>query len=122
MNEMRNECNELLDPSSSPRRVQRKRTKGWLMPPNTVSVCRPGKWGNPFKIGEPISENNPQIVSDADMATACFRVNLLRGSLGISVEDVKAELQGKNLACFCKLGQPCHAEVLIHFANSNHHA
>src|SRR5690606_12066752 len=34
-----------------PIRVQRKRTKGWIMPENTVSVTRPGKWGNPFKVG-----------------------------------------------------------------------
>lgn len=32
-----------------PIRIQRKRTKGWKMPPNTVSVTRPGKWGNPFR-------------------------------------------------------------------------
>lgn len=29
-------------------RIQRKRTKGWKMPPNTVVVSRPSKWGNPF--------------------------------------------------------------------------
>lgn len=31
-----------------PQRVQRLRQRGWRMPENTVSVCRPGKWGNPF--------------------------------------------------------------------------
>lgn len=31
-----------------PERVQRKRTKGWKMPPDTVYVGRPTKWGNPF--------------------------------------------------------------------------
>jgi hypothetical protein len=31
-------------------RIQRKRTKGWRMPPNTVSVTRPGRWGNPYTI------------------------------------------------------------------------
>ena len=31
-----------------PKRIQRKRTKGWRLPPNTVCVTRPGKWGNPF--------------------------------------------------------------------------
>ena len=36
---------------SQPERIQRKRTKGWKMPENTVSVCRPGKWGNPFRVG-----------------------------------------------------------------------
>lgn len=35
-----------------PDRVQLRRTRGWRMPPNTVKVCRPGKWGNP-EIEEP---------------------------------------------------------------------
>jgi hypothetical protein len=35
---------------TAPVRIQRKRTKGWKMPPNTVSVTRPGKWGNPFNL------------------------------------------------------------------------
>lgn len=33
-----------------PKRIQRKRSKGWRMPPNTVYVGRPGKYGNPFKL------------------------------------------------------------------------
>jgi hypothetical protein len=36
---------------SEPIRIQRKRTKGWRLPPNTICVCRPGKFGNPFRIG-----------------------------------------------------------------------
>lgn len=32
---------------SKPIRVQRKRTKGWKMPPNTVSVARPGPLDQP---------------------------------------------------------------------------
>jgi hypothetical protein len=27
------------------------------------------------------------------------------------------ELRGKNLACWCPLDQPCHAEVLLELAN-----
>lgn len=34
----------------TPKRIQRKRTKGWRMPENTVYVGRPSKWGNPFKL------------------------------------------------------------------------
>lgn len=34
--------------AAMPKRIQRKRTKGWRMPPNAVSVTQPGKWGNPF--------------------------------------------------------------------------
>lgn len=40
-------ANALL--SDRPVRIQRKRTKGWRKPENTISVCSPGKWGNPFK-------------------------------------------------------------------------
>ena len=35
----------------TPIRIQRKRTKGWRMPPNTVYVGRPTIWGNPFPVG-----------------------------------------------------------------------
>lgn len=34
--------------TDKPVRIQRKRTKGWRMPPNTVAVGRPGYFGNPF--------------------------------------------------------------------------
>lgn len=32
--------------------IQLRRTKGWRLPPNTVVVSRPSKWGNPFKKGK----------------------------------------------------------------------
>ena len=31
-----------------PTRIQLRRTKGWRLPPNTVVVSRPSRWGNPF--------------------------------------------------------------------------
>ena len=31
---------------------------------------------------------------------------------------VKHHLAGKNLACWCPLDQPCHADVLLKIANS----
>ena len=31
---------------SEPKRIQRKRTKGWRMPKGAVYVGRPTKWGN----------------------------------------------------------------------------
>ncbi len=34
--------------TNPPQRIQRQRVRGWRMPDNTVSVCRPSKWGNPF--------------------------------------------------------------------------
>lgn len=44
--------------SESPRRVQLSRRKGWRMPPNTVKVSRPTKWGNPHKVGVSLVGNH----------------------------------------------------------------
>lgn len=35
-----------------PKRIQRKRSKGWRMPAGAVYVGRGTKWGNPFTIEE----------------------------------------------------------------------
>lgn len=35
-----------------------------------------------------------------------------------SIATVQAELRGKNLACWCALDAPCHADVLLELANS----
>lgn len=89
--------------SDGPIRVQLSRAKGWRMPPNTVSVARPGPWGNPYRIGT-------CLIGDAQDAVDAFRANLPRGL------DLSA-LRGRNLACWCKPGAPCHADVLLELAN-----
>lgn len=102
-----------------PHRIQLSRKKGFRLPPNTVSVARPTKWGNPF-------------VGDAAAAVEAFR-QWWQGSCSVSVgpdEPIKrmafipaherpslASLRGKNLACWCKLDAPCHADVLLELAN-----
>jgi len=108
----------------SPVRVQRKRTKGWRMPENTVSVCRPGRWGNPFQIGStgwiPVDNSgvwskNPHPPLTREEAVQCFRY-----STEFQLSDDPSyldSLRGKNLACFCPLDQPCHADVLLELAN-----
>jgi len=35
-----------------------------------------------------------------------------------TIDAIRAELRGKNLACFCKLDEPCHADVLLDLANA----
>lgn len=37
---------------SAPKRIQRKRMKGWRMPPDTIYVGRGSHWGNPYRIGQ----------------------------------------------------------------------
>lgn len=38
---------------AGPCRIQRRRSKGWTLPPNTVTVTRPSVWGNPFEVDSP---------------------------------------------------------------------
>lgn len=90
-----------------PERIQRKRTKGWRMPPNTVSVTRPGRWGNPYM--------GKYFTTGAQGAVDAFRV--LVESEPETVAEIQEELRGKNLACFCALNKPCHADVLLEIAN-----
>ena len=107
-----------------PQRIQLRRTKGWRMPPNTVKVTRPGKWGNPFVIGEeyvrykmePGGGQKSNTVADNAHAVRLYRRFTARETR-IQI-DAYQELRGKNLACFCPLDQPCHADVLLELANA----
>lgn len=98
-----------------PIRVQRKRTKGWRMPPDTVYVGRPSKWGNPFVVGEP----NPYI-PDRQVEDRRHAYNLYVGHAPLQARLFSAamqELRGKDLACWCPLDQPCHADMLLEVVN-----
>ena len=35
-----------------PKRIQRKRTKGWRKPAGTVDVTRGTRWGNQYVVGK----------------------------------------------------------------------
>jgi hypothetical protein len=70
-------------------------------------VTRPTKWGNPH----PLELGRLEAVHR-------FRDDLIAGRLGITVDQVREELRGRDLACYCPLGEPCHADVLIEIANS----
>jgi hypothetical protein len=112
-----------------PVRVQLRRTKGWRMPGNTVSVARgPGRvFGNPFTIknAKGVGRLRPEQVPA--FVVACFRIWLDGGRADWMGRDSDAaaaallrllpELRGKNLACWCPLDQPCHADVLLEIAN-----
>jgi len=40
-----------------------------------------------------------------------------RGEPGFTAADVRRELAGLDLACWCPLGEPCRADVLLAIAN-----
>ncbi len=103
--------------SPAPIRVQLSRKKGWRMPANTVKVCRPGKWGNPWRVGD-WSATLGRVLDQAG-AVERFTAEHEQGGCRawLNPQAVK-ELKGKNLACWCKLTDPCHADVLIRLANA----
>ena len=109
---------------AKPVRIQRKRTKGWRLPPDTVYVGHPSKWGNPWPAGEEL-ESIPFVDDDyparhvrtPEEAVQCYREGLPLFLPNRHDLDLN-ELRGKNLACWCHLDQPCHADVLLELANA----
>lgn len=89
---------------TDPVRFQLRRTRGWRIPEGGVSVARPGRWGNPFRVDSGL---------DSAGAVEMFRRDLAAGSLDITVEDVRRDLAGHHLGCWCRVGQPCHGDVLL---------
>lgn len=101
----------------SPQRIQRQRVKGWRMPEGAIYVGRGSKFGNPFKVGGQIhlvGKRAGQRTNAADVV-GLYRAHLLAQPAAIAV--VREELPGKTLACWCKVGEPCHADVLLAVAN-----
>lgn len=97
-----------------PQRIQLKRSRGWKMPPNAVKVDRTTRWGNPFTIAE--------FGSVAEAVSRHGRwmrgeIPAPRGEEPPSPADIRASLAGRDLACWCALGGPCHAELLLKIAN-----
>jgi hypothetical protein len=99
-----------------PARIQLRRVKGWKMPPGAVKVDRTTVWGNPFRVGESIYGRSP---ADQAGAVQMFRDMLTDSELAsiVGFPTDLSRLRGKPLACWCKPGSPCHADVLIELAN-----
>jgi len=96
------------------------------MPPNTVYVGRPTIWGNPFCSSDPalavrayrLAVNKrwarlAQLLPEAANPGARLELELWACML----RNRLSELRGKNLACWCPLDKPCHADVLLQMAN-----
>lgn len=94
---------KILSPS---KRIQRKRTAGWRMPPNTVYVGRPSIYGNPYQVG---------VDGTVKECLALYRQRLndneeLR-------QAIISDLTGKDIACWCAVDAPCHGDVILEIIN-----
>jgi hypothetical protein len=104
------------------------------MPENTLYVGRPGEFGNPFVKGDYVmlgkggsgwaflkclSEEHRTaaftLVKDNAHAVELYKEYLKRFPLR---KEKIEKLKGKNLACWCKEGDPCHADVLLEMVSS----
>ena len=105
-----------------PERIQRKRTRGWRMPEGAVYVGRPAGWGNPFRTGHPyrfVDEFGQHIMGIGPNDRASLVV-LFKRYMNMRTDlyaQIQTELAGRDLACWCPLDQPCHADVLLEIAN-----
>jgi hypothetical protein len=124
--------------ADAPRRIKLSRAKGWCMAPNTVHVARPSRWGNPWTWGRiapggpwevrNLSRDRRECLKRTEEAARAQAIAYFRdactpphrapsGSLDFDPREI-ARLRGKNLACWCCLNQPCHADVLLELANA----
>lgn len=91
--------------STAPRRIQLSRRPGYRKPPDAIVVTRASKhWGNPFDVA----------TYGRDQAIELYRAYLR--CLPVLVALIRRDLAGRDLACFCLLDQPCHADVLLRVA------
>lgn len=117
--------------SNAPGRIRLSRAKGWRMPANTVNVARPGRFGNPFTIEKAIDSGYATAATAQAFVVECFGDWIGPSQRGQdqwqgpesdkakrAIIDGLPTLRGKNLACWCALDQPCHADVLLEMANA----
>jgi len=112
--------------AASPRRILRRRSKGWRMPAGAIYVGRPGRYGNPF---DWIMFGRAAAVDFYKRWLAGELTAAERAAIGVEIMPLDLErqrrrilegvpeLRGKDLACWCPPGEPCHADVLLELAN-----
>jgi hypothetical protein len=103
------------------------------MPEGAVYVGRPSKWGNPFEVVKSAGRflvfdsrlNDGYLSAHDDKADAHRQavvdwiLDLEKDPLRLVVAGAMAtELRGHDLACWCPVGTPCHADVILDLVNA----
>lgn len=102
----------------TPKRVQFR--KGVKLPRNTIYCGRPGKWGNPFKIGQFKGYSRDDAVRDhAKWIARDPEIRSAENAFGPppTHREIREQLGGKDLACWCGLKEKCHVDLLLRIAN-----
>jgi uncharacterized protein DUF4326 len=119
-------------PAAAPQRIQRRRVKGWKMPEGAIYVGRGrgayGRWGNPVTEKDfpfvAITDGVPWPRQWRTWAVEWFEQAVEadrlygRNQLGFTYAEIRDQLAGRDLACWCSPDLPCHADVLLRIANA----
>lgn len=103
-----------------PTRIQRKRTKCFKLPPNTICINRGTMWGNPFTVEEYGRKlaievfrqclQSPHLVyCHFDELEATVQFNRFRWM----AENLYLIREADYVACFCPVDVACHGDILI---------
>lgn len=116
----------------APIRIQRRRMRGWRAPANTISVSRPGRFGNQWRVMEQFGLW--YVVSTAGGQAGRFKseagarkraVEMFAHTIqGPELEAARKLLAGSNLMCWCRDAPPgiadrdwCHGGWLCEVVN-----
>jgi hypothetical protein len=120
---------------TTPRRIQRRRTKGWRAPAGTTYVGRGSHYGNPYRLirhdgGWSVRFGDhgggvgvfPTDLEARRYATEAYRVWIRQPAQADTLRVFRDLLRGRDLMCWCPLPEPgepdhCHATALLELAN-----
>lgn len=104
---------------SSPKRIQMSRQCPWRAEnAGAVIVARPSKWGNPYRVDAYRADYPDADLSELRRMAVSDFAGMLAGDWGEEHDyPLVDDLAGRDLACWCPLDQPCHADVLLEVAN-----
>jgi len=122
---------------SGPRRIQRRRRRGWRLPDRAVYVGRPTVWGNWYRVSRSSAYHGLpgswfvmddsgtayHPAEDTQRSARQLAVELFATSVAdgrdprLTQAQIRSELAGRDLVCWCPSTEPCHADVLLAVAN-----